>query len=65
MKEQGILERLYTKHGAKRTQGQFINNKGRIALGYFEKGEIVGYTYLDEMMKEAYEKDLPCLNLDF
>lgn len=57
--------KLYTKHGKKRSQGQLISNKGRKALGFYEKGEIIGYTYIDEINQEAFTKDIPELSLDF
>lgn len=58
-------EKVYTHHGEKRTQGQLITNNGKKALGFFEKGKIIGYTYLDELLQDAYTKDLPDYNLDF
>lgn len=57
--------KLYTKHGAKRAQGQLISNKGRKALAFFEKGKIVGYSYIDEITQEAFTREVPELNLDF
>lgn len=49
---------IYTHHGAKRNQGRLCIVEGKIALGYFEKGRLVGYTYLEELMNEACTRKL-------
>ena len=58
-------DKFYTMHGAKRTQGQLFSKNGRKALGFWEKGKIVGYSYIDEITQAAFTREVPELNLDF
>lgn len=57
--------RLYTTHGVKKNQGILIMVNGKTALGYFEGEQIVGYTFIDEINKFSYTKELPEYELDF
>jgi len=54
---------MYTAHGIKRPQGMLAIVNRKVALAYVEgKGErrqVVGYTYLDEMMQMACSSQLP------
>lgn len=59
------IDRLYTQHGKKMTQGILSEINGEKALAYFEGRRIVGYTTLDEINRELYTRDLPKFNLDF
>ena len=51
-------DRLYTLHGKKKVNGQK-------ALATFEGEKIIGYTTLDELNKEFYNRDLPKYDLKF
>ena len=61
--------RMYTTHGAKRNQGQLAMVNQKIALAYVERlqgrDHLVGYTYIDEMMKKACSTQLPEYTVDF
>jgi len=57
--------RLYTTHGEKKNQGILIMVNGKTALGYFEGENVVGYTFIDEINKFSYTKELPEYELDF
>lgn len=58
-------DKLYTTHGKKRNQGKPLIINGQKALAYYEKGEVVGYTLLEEINKIFYTKDLESYILDF
>ncbi len=49
---------MYTHHGAKRNQGYLITVFGHKALGYFEKDQLVGYTFLDEI-PDGFHSGIP------
>ncbi len=50
---------LYTVHGQKRLQGFPGIINGKRSLAYYEKGRLVGFTTLDEILKLFYEGELP------
>ena len=58
-------QKMYTRHGKKRPQGIPIKANGKMALGYYEDGEVVGYTTLDEMNQMFYRNNLPEVELEF
>lgn len=54
---------MYTAHGIKRLQGMLAIVNRKVALAYVEgkdeRRQVVGYTYLDEMMQRACTSQLP------
>lgn len=58
-------DRLYTLHGKKKVQGILSEVNGQKALATFEGEKIIGYTTLDELNKEFYNRDLPKYDLKF
>ena len=60
-----INDKLYTSHGAKRFIGVPMMVNGQRALAYCTKEGIVGYTLLEELIRECYTRDLPEYKLDF
>ena len=58
-------DRLYTLHGKKKAQGILLEVNGQKALATFEGEKIIGYTTLDELNKEFYNRDLPKYDLKF
>lgn len=66
MEENVMLTSLtYTVHGVKRPHGQLAMVNQKLALAYVEKKKVVGYTYIEEMMKAACTSRLPEYKLDF
>ena len=61
--------RMYTTHGAKRNQGQLAMVNQKMALAYIERlqgrDQLVGYTYIEEMMTKACSSQLPEYTVDF
>ena len=56
---------MYTVHSTKRPQGQLALVNCKMALAYIEKKQVIGYTYLDEIMQKACSGPLPEYKLDF
>ena len=64
-KKKSIANRIYTKHGQRRCQGQLVKVHGVHALGYFDGDKIVGYTTLEEIQEMSCLQELEELQLDF
>ena len=65
LKKNTKKDRLYTLHGKKKAQGILLEVNGQKALATFEGEKIIGYTTLDELNKEFYNRDLPKYDLKF
>lgn len=63
--------KMYTKHGIKKVQGFWykINGVPCLAFGKCSRNSgrirIEGYTTIDEMMRMAYQEDLPDGTVEF
>lgn len=59
----GMNALMYTAHGIKRPQGMLAIVNSKVALTYVEgsgdRRQVVGYTYLDEIMQRACSSQLP------
>ena len=57
----------YTSHGKRKALGKLVKvgEDERTALAYVEKDNVVGYEWLDNIVKDSYTKEIPHCDVDF
>lgn len=57
----------YTSHGKKKALGKLVKvgEDEKTALAYVVKDNVVGYEYLEDIVRDSYTKDIPHCDVDF
>lgn len=66
MSKEQNTKMVYTDHGKKKALGKLvkIGEHEQTALAYVEKNRVVGYKFLDEIVRDSYIKDIPKCDID-